>query len=125
MTTTARGSLRAASAARTAATSPCPTTATRARDNRQASTIEAWLPASETTRAPGPDRAVSAPRLAAYPEEKTSARGAARKAASSVSSSACSWVLPVTRREPVEPAPHVRSAVTPASTTRGSRARPR
>ena len=75
--------------------------------------------------APGPDRAVSAPRLAAYPEEKTRARGAARKEASSASNSACSSVLPVTRREPVDPAPHVRSAVTPASTTRGSRASPR
>ena len=48
----------------TAATSRCGTTTTRARDSRQASTIEAWFCASETTSVPGPARAATTPRLA-------------------------------------------------------------
>ena len=75
VTTSARSSVRAASAASTAARSSCGTTATRARDSRQASTSEAWFAASETTSAPGPDSAVTTPRLAAYPEENTSPLG--------------------------------------------------
>ncbi|SKS25955.1 Uncharacterised protein [Mycobacteroides abscessus subsp. abscessus] len=81
--------------------------------------------ASETMRVPGPDRATTAPRLAVYPEEKTSADSVPMKVASSCSSSSCSSVLPVTRREPVDPAPHIRNASTPASMTCGCRERPR
>ena len=85
----------------------------RAGQTRQASTIDAWLPASETTRAPGPDRAVRPPGWPRTPRRRPARGGPPRKAASSASNSACSCVLPVTRREPVEPAPHVRRAVDP------------
>jgi hypothetical protein len=65
VTTSARSSTRPANALSTAATSWCGTIATRARARRQASTSEAWLAASETINAPGPDSAVSTARLAA------------------------------------------------------------
>jgi hypothetical protein len=64
VTTSARCSNRVASAASTAETSPCGVTMTRARDSRHASTSEAWLAASDTTRLPEPDSAVTAPRFA-------------------------------------------------------------
>ena len=48
-----------------------------------------------------------------------------QNAASSRSSAACSSVVPVTSREPVDPAPQARAAAIAPSTTRGSRERPR
>ncbi|SKW18876.1 Uncharacterised protein [Mycobacteroides abscessus subsp. abscessus] len=58
-------------------------------------------------RVPGPDRATTAPRLAVYPEEKTSADSAPMKVASSCSSSSCStqpgsFPLPLDLTQPGE-----------------------
>ena len=125
VTTSARSSSRAASAASTASTSLCGVTMTRARDNRQASTSEACAKASEISSDPGPDSATTAPRLAVYPEEKTSPVSAPTNSASAASKCSCNSVLPVTSREPVDPAPQVRSAATPPSITAGCCDRPR
>lgn len=55
----------ARSALRTASGSACGTTAVAARESLQPSTIEAWLPASETISESCPVSAVSAARFAA------------------------------------------------------------
>ena len=99
-------------------------------DSLHASMSEAWLPASETIRRSfgAPSTAASAVttvRLARYPEEKTSAPAAPVNRASAVSSRACSSVVPVTSREPVEPVPHTRAASAAAALSRSSPHRPR
>src|SRR5690606_27328458 len=68
---------------------------------------------------PRPDSATTAPRLAVYPEENTSADGWPVKAASSDSSAWWSAVVPVTRRDPPEPAPQLRVASIAPCTTSG------
>ena len=110
VTTTARSSSREPRAASTASTSRCGVTTTRARDSRHASTRDACEWASETSSEPGPDRPTTAPRLAVYPEENTKPDAAPTNSASSASNSWCSSVSPVTSREPVAPAPQMRSA---------------
>ena len=125
VTTSACGSIRPASARSIAATSRCGLTTTRDRDSRQASTIDAWLAASETTNTSGPPSVAITARLARYPDENTSAPGDEVNAASATSRSECSVVVPVTSRDPVEPAPQVSAAAAAADATRGSRARPR
>src|SRR6202012_2189623 len=117
VTTTARSSSREPSAAATASTSTCGATTTRARDSRQASTSDACEYASETSSEPGPDKPTTAPRLAVYPEENSNPEAAPTNSATSDSNCWCNSVSPVTRREPVEPAPHMRSACTPPSMT--------
>ena len=69
--------------------------------------------------------AVTAARLARYPDENTSAASAPRKLASACSSSVCSVVLPVTSRDPVAPVPHCLAAAAAPPTTRGCLASPR
>lgn len=95
------------------------------RASRQPSMREAWLPASETISEPCGPSAVTAARLAAYPEEKTRAASNPQNAASARSSSVCRAVVPVTSREPVEPPPQVRAASAAPPVTSGWRARPR
>ena len=103
--TRARVSVRAARASSIAATSPSGVTATRARDSRQASMSEACDPPSETMRSPRPASAVTAARLAMYPDEAVSAQPNPMNAASAFSNSSCTAVAPVTRRDPVDPSP--------------------
>lgn len=115
----------APSALRTASGSACATTWVVPRASRQPSISEAWLPASETSREPCGASAVTAARLAAYPVAKTRAASKPQNAASSPSSVVCSSVVPVTRREPVAPAPQTRAASAADRVISGWRARPR
>jgi hypothetical protein len=124
-TTRARSSARFASSLATASGSLCGVTATRARDSRAPSMIEAWFSASDTIRSPRPASAVRTPTFARYPEENTRADSAPAKAARASSRSVWSSVVPVTRRDPVEPAPQASRAATAPATTSGCRVSPR
>ena len=74
---------------------------------------------------PRPESATTAPRLAVYPEENTSAAGLPVNSASSDSSAEWSLVVPVTSRDPVDPAPQRRVPSIAPSITSGCRPRPR
>ena len=76
-----------------------------ARLSRQPSRIEAWSPESATTVSPGPRIVPSVPTLAWWPVVKTIASSVPCQSAISSSSSRCSAVVPLSRREPVRPVP--------------------
>ena len=123
--TSARSSSRAASAASTASTSLCGVTTTRARDSRQR--VDQRGVRVRRRRPPAtPDRTARPPRRGwrCNPRRTPAPDSAPTNSASSASNCSCSSVLPVTSREPVEPAPQVRSAATPPSMTAGCCDRP-
>ncbi len=86
---------------------------------------EAWLWASETMRQSGPLSAVTAARLAAYPEERTSPDSRPVSSASAASASRWACVVPVTSREARAEVPSAVIASRAAVRTRGWSARPR
>ncbi len=108
-----------------AAASRCGVTATRARDSRQASTSEAWVQrVGDQQRSPA--RSARPPRRGwrCSPTRRPAPTRRRRTRPARSRSSSCSSVLPVTRRDPLAPAPQVRSASTPPSSTAGCWDRP-
>ena len=76
-----------------------------ARESRQPSRIDAWSPESATTVSPGARIVPSVPTFAWWPVVKTIASSVPIQSAISASSSRCSGVVPLSRRDPVRPVP--------------------
>ena len=96
-----------------------------ARLRMQPSRIEAWSPESATTVSPGASSVPSAVRFACAPVAVTSASSVPIQSAISASSSRCSLIVPLSRREPVSPVPYVVTAAWAAAMTRASAVSPR